>query len=347
MTAHSTLNISSTVIGLSLALFVMINQAFAQQTEPNPPAEGLPVYRALLPKAQAGDAQTQTTLGLMRLQGEVVPRDLKVARVWLGKAALQHHLDAQFYLGQLLMLDVLDAETPNALNQQLTEGLGWLRRAAREQHTHAQLLYAQTVLESHMEQPFGHSKVEAQQHLDSCSTTHLPCTVYALSRLDQGETEYHCPKTELCEQKRNLLYALANAEQPSAMFRLSRFEGEDHLFWLRRAARLGHDQASFELAQNAIEHTITLLPEDPPVLKLLEQAASQGHLQAMHTLGTLLHEGTRFPVNKPLGLQWLELASRQGHEPSARFLSNHVKTRQEPNHAEHKESSEQHLEDTQ
>lgn len=347
MTVHSILKISSTLIGLLLSMFVMLGQAQAQQTEPNPPAEGLPVYRALLPKAQAGDAQTQTTLGLMRLQGEVVPRDLKVARVWLGKAALQNHLDAQFYLGQLLMLDVLDADTPNALNQQLTEGLGWLRRAAREHHPHAQLLYAQTVLESHMEQPFGHSKVEAQQQLEACATTHLPCTDYALSRLDQGETEHHCPKTELCEQKRELLYTLANAEQAQAMFRLSHFEGEDRLFWLRRAARHGHDQASFNLAQGALDNKLTLLPEDPPALKLLEQAAMQGHLQAMHTLGTLLHEGTRFPVNKPLGLQWIELASRRGHEPSTRFLRNQVAAKQEPNDAEHKESSEQHLEDTQ
>jgi uncharacterized protein len=347
MTTHCTLNLTSKLLSLGLVLFMSVGLAHAHTNEPGPPIEGLPVYRALLPKAQAGDAATQTTLGLMRLQGEVVPRDLKIARVWLGKAAMQNHHDAQFYLGQLLMLDVLDADTPNALNQQLTEGLGWLRRAAREHHPQAQLLYAQTVIESQLEQPFGHSKVEARQHLDACATVHLPCTEYALAMLDHGETEHHCPKTELCEQKRNLLYTLANANQATAMFRLSRFEGEDYGFWLRRAARNGHDQASFELAQAALEDELTLLAEDPPVLKLLEQAAMQGHLQAMHTLGTLLHEGTRFPVNRALGLQWLELASQQGHEPSTRFLRSRIKTNQEPNHADNSDSSEQHLEDTQ
>jgi TPR repeat protein len=282
--------------------------------------DGIRVYKALLPKAEAGDAEVQTTLGLMRLRGDVVPRDLKVARVWLGKAAVQNHTPAQYYLGQLLLLDVFDANARD-LHKQLAEGLGWLRKASREQHRPSQLLYAKTLLQSTLEHPYGHNKVEAQQHLNACAETHLPCAEYALERLDHGQTEAYCALNDLCEQKKRLLYQLANAQNTTALYRLSHFEGEDRMFWLRRAARLGHPQASYELADLVLRNEAPLQPEDPAVLALLNSAAQQGVLQAMHLLGSLLYEGTRFPVNKPLGLQWLNLAAERGHEPSIKLLT--------------------------
>lgn len=298
-----------------------ILNAGAVPTAPKPRGEaGLTVYKALLPQAEAGDAEVQTTLGLMRLRGDAVERNLKIARVWLGKAALQNHTPAQYYLGQLLLLDVFDAN-PSDLNKQLTEGLGWLRRAARDQHNPSQLLYSTTVLESQLESPFGHNKVEAQQHLDSCAEVYLPCTQYALQRLDNGKEEAYCPKNELCEQKKRLLYMLANAEDANARYRLSKFEGEDRMFWVRRAARLNHAKASHELAELVVNNKVPLQPEDPAVLALLNTAAQQGLPESMHLLGSLLYEGTRFPVNKPLGLQWLNLAAQRGHKPSIELLA--------------------------
>lgn len=282
--------------------------------------QGLAVYKAFLPKAEAGDAEIQTTLGLMRLRGDRVPRDLHVARVWLGKAAVQNHTPAQYYLGQLLLLDVFNAK-PADLDMQLTEGLGWLRRASRDQHPQSQLLYAQTLLGSQLDNPFGHSKIEAQQHLDSCAEVHLPCTRYALSRLDQGPDEAYCPSGEACDQKRRLLYTLANAEDANARYRLSKFQGEDRMFWLRRAARLAHPQASYELADLVLRNEVPLQPEDPAVLSLLNSAAQQEVVDAMHLLGRMLLEGTRVPVNKPLGIQWLRISAERGFEPSRQLLA--------------------------
>lgn len=306
----------------TLGCACLISNSMAQ-TSPLPMAkqdEGLPVYKALLPQAEAGNAEVQTTLGLMRLRGDAVERDLKIARIWLGKAAVQNHTPAQYYLGQLLLLDVFNANKSD-LNKQLAEGMGWLRRASRDQHPPSQYLYAKTMLESQMESPFGHSKIEAQQHLNACAEIHLPCTQYALNRLDEGKIEVYCPATELCEQKKRLLYTLANAEDANARYRLSNFEGEDRMFWLRRAARLAHPQASFELAELVLNKEAPLQPEDPAVLALLSSAAQQEVVEAMHMLGTLLHEGTRFPVNKPLGLQWLNLAAQKGHKPSIELLA--------------------------
>lgn len=306
---------------LAAFMCTLTGTAFAQQAPKDTSHEaGLAVYKSLLPKAEAGDAEVQTTLGLMRLRGNEVERDLRIARVWLGKAAVQNHTQAQYYLGQLLLLDVFDASQAD-LNKQLKEGMGWLRRASRDQHNPSQMLYAQTVLESQLESPFGHSKIEAEQHLNSCAEVHLPCTQYALKRLDNNMEEVYCPSNELCEQKKRLLYILANSGDGHARYRLSKFEGEDRMFWLRRSARLGYPKASLELAELVLGNEVPLQAEDPAVLALLNSAAQQGMPEAMHLLGKLLHEGTRFPVNKPLGLEWLNLAAERGHEPSKQLLA--------------------------
>lgn len=278
-------------------------------------------YRNLLRKAESGDSQAQTDLALMRIEGKTVPRDLRIARIWLGKAALQNDVNAQFYLGQLLMLDALGARDQE-LKQQLTEGLGWLRRAAREQHRQAQLLYAQTVLDSNSETPLGHSKIEAEALLLQCADKHQPCTVYALAKLDKQplNSDVSCTTDERCETIRRLLYSLANAEDTQAMVRLAGLQGEDTMFWIRRAARLGNAQASYELARLVLEGDVPVQPEDPSVLNMLNTSAQAGETEAMFLLGQLLFEGKRFPVNRPLAMDWLNKAASLGHAPSATLL---------------------------
>lgn len=122
------------LLGAALLFGSALISGKVQAQNPDSGDAGLAVYKALLPKAEAGDAEVQTALGLMRLRGDVVERDLKVARVWLGKAAMQNHTPAQYYLGQLLLLDVFNANQPD-LSKQLTEGLGWLRRASETNTT--------------------------------------------------------------------------------------------------------------------------------------------------------------------------------------------------------------------
>lgn len=294
-----------------VAASVLLMQAFWASGACAQPSQGSVVYNALLEKAKRGDPEIQTTLGLMRMQGDAVPRDLKIARVWFGKAALQNHVEAQYQLGQLLLLDVLGA-TPGDLSHQLTEGLGWLRRAAREQHKPAQFLYSQTVLESQLEQPFGHSKIEAEQLLLLCADSYLPCTEYALKRHEDDHAS---------DTKRRLLYTMANHESAQAMFELSQFPDEDSLYWLRRAARAAHPQASYTLADLVLRNEVPLQPEDPALLAMLNNAAGQGHDDAMHLLGVLLYEGTRIPVNKPLGIAWNKQAAQAGNRAAQAWLA--------------------------
>ncbi|MCQ8896224.1 sel1 repeat family protein [Limnobacter humi] len=293
-----------------------------QPAYPNPTVvNSLELHKANLRKAETGDAVAQTAVGLSLIEGDVVPRDLKAGRVWLGKAATQNHVTAQYYLGQLLMLDVLGAN-PADLTKQLTEGLGWLRRAAREQYRPAQLLYAQTVLDSKADNPFGHSKVEAESILLQCADTYRPCTYHALARLDREplDTTLPCTANERCETIRRLLYNLAASNDAQAMLRLAGIQGEDSTYWIRRAARLGHPQACLDLAMQVINGQVPLQPEDPALASLLNTSAEQGEVQAMYLLGQLLYEGKRIPYNRPLAMQWLERASAKGHEPSTVLL---------------------------
>lgn len=300
----------------------------AQVTLPSYPVPAeLPVnrelsYQAALKKADSGDPAAQTQVGLMRLEGDGVPVDLKLARIWWGKAAVQNHAPAQFYLGQLLMLDVLGATGPD-LNKQLTEGLGWLRRASREQYRPAQLLYAQTLLDSQNDSPFGHSKIEAESMLLQCASDYRPCTYYALGRLDREITKQPgiCPGDERCETRHRLLYALAQTGDTQAMIRLSNQPGEDTMYWVRRAARLGNAKACLQLATMALSGQAPLQPEDPSILALLNTSAQAGETEAMLLLGRLLYEGKRFPVNRALAIQWLERASARGNTQASDLLA--------------------------
>lgn len=294
-------------------------------TSPQGHAQAQPIeaqrYKVLLNKANQGDELAQTEIGLMRIEGKAIERDLKMARLWLTKAAQRKHTPAQFHLGQLLMLDALGAK-PTELQQQLQEGLHWLQQAAQAQHHSAQLLYSKLVLESSTP-PLGHNKDNAQTLLLQCAQTHRPCAVFALSHLDKTPTHPNTPCTDNtpCHTIGKLLRTLAQHNDTQAMLRLASMPHENPVYWIRQAARLGHPHASYDLACLILNNEEPIQTDDPSVLTLLNTSAQQGHVQAMFVLAQLLYEGTRFPVNRPLALQWLERAKANGHGPANRLLN--------------------------
>lgn len=272
-----------------------------------------PVHAQTLKRAQQGDPESQTMMGLMLLDGKVMPQNAKQARQWLTKAAQQNHTPAQFYLGQLLMADILGAKDKE-LSQQLSEGLIWLQRAALAHHPEAQLLYAQVVLESKQTDLFGHDKAQAETLLLECANTHLPCTRFALARQDRLGSNTN-------ELTRSLLQTLAQHHDTQAMLRLSDFPQENRTAWIRKAAYLNDPQACYLLAQLILNGNEPVQDSDPPVLQLLNNSAKQGQVEAMFLLAQLLYEGQRFPVNRPLAREWLEKAAEKGYEPAVKLLT--------------------------
>lgn len=303
-----TLPIPRPLQGLVLSSLLLLCPPPLRAAEPTLP----PIQAQTLKHAKQGDAESQTMMGLMLLDGKLLPQDAKQARMWFTKAANQNHTPAQFYLGQLLIADVLGAKNKE-FNQQLSEGLVWLQRAALAHHPEAQLLYSQVVLESKKPELVGHDKTQAETLLMECANTHLPCTRFALARQDRLSPNQN-------DTTHRLLQTLAQHKDTQAMLRLSRFPQENRTAWIRRAAYLKNPQASLLLAQLILNGDEPVQDTDPPVLQLLNNSANQGHVESMFLLAQLLYEGQRFPVNRPLALEWLKKAADKGYEPAVRFL---------------------------
>jgi TonB family protein len=82
--------------------------------------------------AERGDAIAQVILGLVYLQGNVVPQDYLEAAKWFRRAAERGDFEGQFQLGSLYYHG-------NGVPQDYAEAEKWLRKAAEQDHHSAQL----------------------------------------------------------------------------------------------------------------------------------------------------------------------------------------------------------------
>lgn len=82
------------------------------------------------PLAEKGDADAEFNLGQAYRLGRGVPTNLAAAKTWFERAAQQGHLDAETTLGLLLFQ-----------NQDQSEGLKWLKKAAAQGEPRALLVY--------------------------------------------------------------------------------------------------------------------------------------------------------------------------------------------------------------
>lgn len=78
------------ILGLILSACMMPNESLAQQTE----EEATDSLKALLAKAEAGDATAQNIVGEWYYKGKHVPQDYKVAAQWWAKSAKQGNIYA-------------------------------------------------------------------------------------------------------------------------------------------------------------------------------------------------------------------------------------------------------------
>lgn len=83
--------------------------------------------KELTPEAGKGDVEAMFLLGRMQQAGWGVPKDLKKAAEWFGKAAQLGHLESQKEYGAALALG-------DGVEQDVNEGLKWLMIAARKGH---------------------------------------------------------------------------------------------------------------------------------------------------------------------------------------------------------------------
>lgn len=92
------------------------------------------------PLAKDNDAKAEYYMGVMYINGQGLPLDLKEGVIWLQQSANRGYADAQYELGQMYI-------SGQGVKQNLDQGARWLLTAARRGHAGAQfnfgLLYQQ------------------------------------------------------------------------------------------------------------------------------------------------------------------------------------------------------------
>jgi TPR repeat protein len=228
--------------------------------------------KALIVKAEEGDAEAQATLGVMYETGEGAPKDNEEAMKWFHKAAEQGHVNAQFLLGVIYYR----GETAPKDDK---KAAGWLRRAADQGSPSAQFLLAQLYFNGH-----GVPKdlVEAYAWLNLASFN--------------GSSEAQ-------EIKQGLSSNLTELQREQARKRSGKL--------LKQAADLGHIEAQFLLGFfHLIGEGMTRDPKE--AMDWFRKAAEQGSAKAQLNLGLMYYNGEGVPKDLVEAYAWLSLAFANG-----------------------------------
>jgi TPR repeat protein len=95
---------------------------------------------------------------------------------------------------------------------------------------------------------------------------------------------------------------------------------EEILFWAEKAARLGHVQAQFELADVLIKREGTPIGDLKKGFYWLQQSAQNGYTKAKHNLAVCYLAGTGTSQDNEQAFYWMEQASNEGHPAATRKL---------------------------
>jgi TPR repeat protein len=114
----------------AVALLLMVSEAWAQSSGAAP-AQTKGIDPALLAKATAGDATSQTLVGGAYLTGDGVPEDYTQAALWWRKAAEQGDAVAEFMLGSLY-------REGQGVPLDYTQAALWIRKSAAQGNADAE-----------------------------------------------------------------------------------------------------------------------------------------------------------------------------------------------------------------
>ena len=154
-------------------------------------------------KAEAGDPEAQVNLGVMYLDGDVVPRDVQQARYWFNKAA-QGDPVRQYMIGEILSKTYRDYRLAHR----------WYEKAADQGHADAQY---RTGVRYHGGQVAG-TKIVGKNYLKAAQ--------YFVKAADQGHAKAQYMLGEMYYKGEGVPKALDKA-----------------LEWFRKAADQGHFNA--------------------------------------------------------------------------------------------------------
>jgi TPR repeat protein len=176
--------------------------------------------------AEQGEVNSQRNLGLMYMQGKEAPQDYDKAAYWLRKAAEQGNADAQYRLSSLYN-DGL------GVPEDIEQALYWIRKAAAQGHAESQ-----NVLQSYNE------NVARDEAIKICT-----------EGVAAFEAKNYARAFELFSQAAEM--GQADAQCNLGMLYITEGTGIKHddekaVYWLRKAAVQGNEEARQLLRDNGV-----------------------------------------------------------------------------------------------
>lgn len=152
-------------------------------------------------QAEAGDVESQYTLGTMYLTGTGTPADLKLAEQWLKRAAEKNHIKAQFKLGHLYYVELADEGDMKA-------AFDWFNKAAQSDYPPAFYYLGDMYTTG---SGVGRSYAKAREWYEKARAAGFTPAVQALSELDDRIKQESARRAAAAAAEA----AEATAEQPS------------------------------------------------------------------------------------------------------------------------------------
>jgi len=226
--------------------------------------------------ADAGDADAQTALGMMRLSGQGVPQDIEKGIAYLTTAAEAGHTHAQYMLGLVYGTDLFGAEPDSA------EARKWLQAASDQGYRKAaQMLEA---LDSGAIQTSSETIEELKQRAES-GDAEAQYLLGSRHRNGFGVAADNEKAFRLLHASAQQGHALAQSDLGIMLSNIGEDKKAAH--WTEKAAKQGVVNSQYFLARlyadgRGVERDLE------KTLFWLTQAAQQGDPRAMENLRELL-----------------------------------------------------------
>ena len=249
--------------------------------------------------ARQGDYPAQHMLALMHQRGLAVEKDIKLALVWLRKAATKGHADAQYDLGRTLA----QTGSPDALY--------WLKKAAKGGHIKAG--YMAAALMAQQNSIHQKSEGDAWRWLYHGKQMGQPKVVYNLAIvLHQGqlglpETNFKY-QTWLEQAARGGITASQNDYAVNLI--LHHKSAKKAVFWLRKAAETDV-KSQFNLGL-IYARGDGITPDDDAAIQWWKQAEKNDSARAKMMLGLFYNLGRGVGRSEKEAVHWYEQAAKLG-----------------------------------
>jgi uncharacterized protein len=273
-----------------------------------------------------GEAEAQYNLGNMYDNGEGVPKDQAVARMWLTKAAEQGHANAQFYVGARFystryssirpMWGSTEAEVPG--NESAALAVIWLTKASEQGIADAQYMLGN--MYNYAEGGIPQDGAAAVKWLTKAAEQgHDQAQADLAHKYDNGVDVPEDNATAV------MWYTKAAEQGHSVALRYVGYmyaEGDgvpeddaSAVMWLTKAAEHPSSPSSVQFSLALMYANGEGVPEDNATAVMwYTKAAERGNVQAQTNLGYMYGNGEGVPENDVIAYMWYNLAAAKGNE---------------------------------